>query len=283
MRYQSHPLKASARVIFSNRFGCLLAIALTLMLQPDMVQARAPHSDDVRERYYNEALDLEPDIDNGRRLYKYCVACHGPEGWGHENGAYPQIAGQLKNVIIKQLDDIRRGNRDNPIMRAFTSVRVLAGPQEIADVAGYIASLPMTSDNGKASYADLELGREIYHRDCADCHGARGEGDIEDTTPLIQGQHFRYLVRQFDWIRDGRRRNADKKMVRQIEGFSLTEEHSVLAYTAELSPPPEKLAPADWTNPDFAEHDRKWRPRAEYRKTRKEIIKHRDGDDGANR
>ena len=227
--------------------------------------------DEAHAHYYNAALDLEPNIDNGRRLYKYCVACHGPEGWGHENGSYPQIAGQLKNVVIKQLDDIRQGNRDNPIMRAFTSRRILSGPQEIADVAGYIASLPMTADNGKARHADLELGREIYLRDCADCHGEDGEGIEEDVSPLIQGQHFRYLVRQFDWIRDGRRRNADKKMVKQIKGFSLTEERAVLAYTSELSPPAEKLAEEGWRNPDFAGHDRSWNPSAKYRDKRREL------------
>ena len=28
---------------------------------------------------FNAALKLAPDIDNGRELYKMCVACHGPE------------------------------------------------------------------------------------------------------------------------------------------------------------------------------------------------------------
>lgn len=248
----------------------LLAIT-SLLMMPTAALAKKKQTEDERAKYYNTALDLEPNIENGRKLYKYCVACHGPEGWGHDNGAYPQIAGQLKNVIIKQLDDIRVGNRDNPIMRAFTSARVLAGPQEIADVAGYIANLPMTRDNGKANFADLELGKRIYEQECAECHGDDGQGDAEDVIPLIQGQHYRYLTRQFSWIRDGRRKNADKKMVKQIKGFSLKEESAVMAYTAELTPSPEKLAAEGWKNPDFANHDRRWRPKAQYRGKTKEL------------
>ena len=219
-----------------------------------------------RDRYFNEALDLTPNIENGRKLYKYCVACHGPEGWGTANGAYPQIAGQLKNVIIKQLDDIRIGNRDNPIMRAFTSPRILPGPQDIADVAGYISSMPMTPHNGQALVADMQNGQQIYQRDCADCHGEQGEGDSSDVIPAVQAQHFNYLVRQFTWIRDGRRKNADEKMVRQIRNFSARDQHDVLAYTAALRPPAEKLARDGWSNPDFQKFDRRWQPDAEYKR-----------------
>ena len=209
---------------------------------------------------FEKALKLTPNIDNGRELYKLCVACHGPEGWGDDNGSYPQIAGQLPGVIIKQLADIRAGNRDNPIMRAFASRRALGGAQEIADVAGYIASLPMTEYNGQGSRRYMELGKEIYLRDCADCHGEEGEGDVKKHVPVIHGQHFEYLERQYRWIRNGRRLNANKEMVEQIQGYTLKEEKAVLSYTASLQPPEEKLADPDWTNPDFPKYERSWRP-----------------------
>ena len=209
---------------------------------------------------FEQALELTPDLDNGRELYKMCVACHGPEGWGDDNGSYPQIAGQLPGVIIKQLADIRAGNRDNPIMRAFTSRRALGGAQEIADVAGYIAALPMTSYNGQGSRRYLELGQDIYQRDCVDCHGENGEGDIKKHIPIIHGQHYEYLERQYRWIRNGRRRNANEDMVEQIQNYSLKEEKAVLSYTASLLPPEEKLADPDWQNPDFPNYERSWRP-----------------------
>jgi len=211
---------------------------------------------------FTTALKLTPNIDNGRELYKRCVACHGPEGWGSSNGSYPQIAGQIPGVSIKQLSDIRAGNRDNPIMRAFTTVRSLGGAQEIADVVGYIATLPMTDNNGQGDNYYLELGKEIFERDCVDCHGESGEGDVKKHVPMIHGQHYEYLRRQYRWIRDGRRRNADKNMVKQIQGYSLREEKAVLTYTASLKPPKEKLAEPGWRNPDFPNYYRGWEPEA---------------------
>lgn len=200
---------------------------------------------------YELALSLTPNIERGRQLYLNCVSCHGPEGWGNANGTYPQIAGQLAGVIIKQLQDIRRGNRSNPIMQAFTSERVLGGAQDIADVAGYVASMPMTSNNGKGKVQLLEQGKVLYEENCAQCHGDEAEGDSKDLVPLLQAQHYRYQKRQFDHIRKGLRRNADEKMTKQIKGFDYEEEAAVLSYAASLLPPKEKLAASGWRNNDF--------------------------------
>ncbi|MGB5308007.1 MAG: hypothetical protein WBN45_03815, partial [Arenicellales bacterium] len=65
------------------------------------------------------ALGLTPDLENGVDVYEVCAACHLTEGWGTKEGTFPQLAGQLKGVLIKQLADIREGNRDNPTMYPF--------------------------------------------------------------------------------------------------------------------------------------------------------------------
>ncbi len=208
---------------------------------------------------FEEALKLEPNVDNGRELYKSsCITCHGPEGWGVPGSGYPQIAGQLKDVIIKQLADFRAGNRDNPIMNAFVSPRTLGGPQEIADVAAYVAQLPMSPRNEKGFYLRVDEGREIYQRMCADCHGERGEGDPKRHAPRLAGQHYSYLMRQFNWIRNGRRRNADKKMQEQIQDMSSREQTAVMSYLSYLKP--DNVAPEGWRNPDFDFFDYSWRP-----------------------
>lgn len=237
-----------------------VSLLCVLMFVCSTVAAKDDSNKEVDLSEFEIALKMTPDIDNGRELYRKCVTCHGPEGWGSRNGTYPQIAGQLPGVSIKQLADIRAGNRDNPIMRAFTTGRILEEPQDIADVAGYIFTLPMTADNGRGNSLYLEQGKEIYMRDCADCHGESGEGDIKKHVPMIQGQHYQYLARQYRWIRDGRRRNANKEMVEQIQDYSLREEKSVLAYTASLKPPKEKLARQGWQNPDFPRYQRGWEP-----------------------
>jgi cytochrome c553 len=200
-----------------------------------------------------QALTLSPDLENGLRIYRICAECHQPEGWGLPDGSYPQLAGQHRTVIIKQLADIRAGNRDNPVMYPFASHSRIGGAQAVADVAGYIDTLEISVDTGKGYGDSLELGEQLYQRDCVRCHGPEGEGDGERYIPRIQSQHYFYLVRQFEWIRDGKRRNADPEMTLQINGYGDREAHAVLDYVSRLEPPVEFQAPPDWRNPDFVE------------------------------
>ena len=92
-----------------------------------------------------EALDLEPDLENGLDVYEVCSGCHLPEGWGKKDGTFPQLAGQHREVLVKQLADIREGNRDNPTMYPFALPRAIGGAQALADVVAYMAKLPMLS------------------------------------------------------------------------------------------------------------------------------------------
>lgn len=228
-------------------FGCLLSLTCTVAFASEK-QALAE---------YEEALKLTPNLENGKKVYKICAVCHEPEGWGLINGHYPQLAGQLNTVIIKQLADIRARNRDNPTMLPFTSPSLLGGTQDLADVAAYIAELPMTTANGKGPGIDLEWGKQLYKDNCTECHGEYGEGHKEDHIPAVYAQHFQYLVRQFEWIKTGRRRNADSKMVKQIRGFSHRDILAVMDYVSRLQPPAEKIAEPGWRNPDFPNYVRK--------------------------
>ena len=206
---------------------------------------------------YDAAIKLAPDLENGKKLYMICAVCHGPEGWGHESGTYPEIAGQLSSVIIKQLADTRAGNRSNPMMVPFTRRRALDGAQDIADVAGYISNLPMSRRKSMGPGFDLAQGERLYKENCVDCHGENGEGDAKEHIPQITGQHYQYLVRQFDWIRSGMRRNADDEMVEQIKGFRGRDVTDVMDYVSRLVPPSEKLADEGWENPDYPNYVRR--------------------------
>jgi cytochrome c553 len=239
-----------------TRNACL-ALALTLTvasLAAGPSSAATPAEMAAAE--YDEALELTPDLENGRKVYLTCAVCHRPEGWGSADGTYPQIAGQIRSVIIKQLADIRARNRDNPLMYPFSVPRILGGPQNIADVAAYVAQLPMTPNNGLGPGVDLERGERLYKDNCVKCHGEVGQGVEKEHMPAIAGQHYRYLMRQFDMIRLGRRKNADAKMVKQINGFTPRDQSAVLDYTSRLKPAAEKLAQPGWQNPDFPNYVR---------------------------
>lgn len=200
----------------------------------------------------DEALHLKPDLENGLEVYEVCSACHMPEGWGTEDGTFPQLAGQHHRVLIKQLADIRARNRDNPTMYPFALPESIGDAQALADVVAYISTLKMNPANGVGPGDNLAHGEKLYKDNCVKCHGERAEGKEDKFYPKLQGQHYKYMLRQFEWIRDGKRRNANPDMVKQIKSFSDADMIAVIDYVSRIKPPKEKLAPsADWKNPDF--------------------------------
>jgi cytochrome c553 len=214
----------------------------------------APTQDELlakANREYEKALALTPNVANGLAIYRDCAACHEPEGWGLATGSVPQIAGQHRGVIIKQLADYRAGNRDSVLMVPYATVESVGGAQAIADVAAYISTLEMSVANGKGPGIGLPLGERLYRENCAECHGESGEGSNDGLAPRIQAQHYDYLMRQFQWIREGKRRNGNAEMTAQIQQFEDHEIRAILDYTSRLMPPEQFRAPADWKNPDF--------------------------------
>lgn len=226
-----------------------LAVVLTLLLS---CTAEFAWAWTVPAHEKEEALSLKPDLERGRRIYETCAICHSPMGWGTPDGRYPQIAGQHFNVIVKQLTDIRAGNRDAPTMYPFSLYSFTQGAQGIADVSGYISQLPMVPNNGIGPGVDLELGQEIYQFYCEECHSKRGEGDNKEFYPNVAGQHYEYLLREIFWIQSGRRRNSDSTMVKKVKELNGRDISAVADYISRLRPPAEKVAKTvDWWNPDF--------------------------------
>ncbi len=201
-------------------------------------------------------MTLEPDLENGLDVYVVCSACHLQEGWGSKDGTFPQLAGQHRSVLIKQLADIRNKNRDNPTMYPFSLPESIGDDQAVADVAAYIERLKMNPDNGKGAWGEgspeFENGKKLFVTNCIKCHGENGEGNSENLFPRIQGQHYSYMVRQIEWILDGKRRNVNPDMVKIIKGLSKEEIAQVVNYVSRIPVPKEDLAPsAEWKNPDF--------------------------------
>ncbi len=211
-----------------------------------VVSADAPLDDELAI-----AMAATPNVESGKQVFRLCVVCHQTNSWGTVDGSYPQLAGQHSSVIIKQIADIRAGNRDNPSMLVIAQEKVMGGPQAIADVTAYIQTLPMTSTPGIGPGHKLGKAERTYFRKCAECHGGDGGGDPVRYFPRVQGQHYAYLLRQLRWIRDGKRRNANSEMMRRVSKMKDAELSILADYISRIKPPAEDVAPEGWKNPDF--------------------------------
>lgn len=191
------------------------------------------------EGEFKEALAKKGDPKRGEEGYEVCGACHLPSGAGRPDGTFPQLAGQHSTVLIKQMADIRMGLRDNPIMYPFAAT--LTDPQELADVAAYIQTLCIPMEHGKYEGPDaaqrVAQGKELYEKQCLECHGKNGEGKADKFYPVIAGQHYKYLLRQMTEIRDGKRRNANPDMVKVITKYNDEQLVAISAYQASLTMP----------------------------------------------
>lgn len=208
----------------------------------------APHQGGIESKDYKwnaqegekiEALKLKGDKKRGQEAYEVCGACHLPSGAGRPDGTFPQLAGQHTTVLIKQMADIRAGLRDNPTMYPFAAT--LTDPQELADVSAYIEGLCIPTNHGKYEGADAALqiakGKELYEKECLECHGKNGEGVKDKFYPVIAGQHYKYLLRQMTEIRDGHRRNANPDMVKIIKKYNNDQLVAISAYQSSMTMP----------------------------------------------
>jgi len=180
------------------------------------------------------AIKLTPNTMNGKKIYELCSSCHEKSGWGKNDGSFPVIAGQHRSVIIKQLIDIRARNRENPTMFPFVGDDVIGGTQGLADVAGYVSELPKATEVGKGSGKQLSKGEALFKEKCIACHGTKGQGNEDNYFPRIQGQHYAYLLRQLQWIRDGRRKNANPGMLALIKDLDDSSLSDIADYVSRL-------------------------------------------------
>lgn len=180
-----------------------------------------------------ELLQIKGDVERGRIAYRICQGCHKADAHGLANGIYPQLAGQHITVLVKQMADVREGRRDNQKMFPFAGKHVVE-THEVADLAAFLNSLPLPSDNDKGPGTDLPHGKALYDKDCASCHGVQGEGSAEKFYPVTAGQHYRYLLRQTAAIRDGSRRNANPEMVKSVKDYSTRDMDAVADYMSRL-------------------------------------------------
>ncbi|MDR2154583.1 MAG: c-type cytochrome [Burkholderiaceae bacterium] len=206
-----------------------------LALLPLAAQAQTPANALTSEQA--QALLAKADPKRGAELFVACEGCHRKDATGRPSGAYPRLAGQHAPVLIKQMLDIRSGLRANPKMKEYVDDH-LSTPADAADAAAYLSALPIPLDKiGLGPGSSIEAGKKLFDRDCAQCHGASGEGNPTKFYPMVAAQHYRYLLRELHFIRDGDRGNSDPEMVKVVKPYLEDDLVAVADYMASLPPP----------------------------------------------
>jgi len=212
--------------------GALSGLAL-LATGPALAQTpvAAPQAAAVQD-----VLALAGDAARGKVAFDDCAGCHRKDASGRATGAIPRLSGQHASVIVKQVLDIRSGQRINPAMKPHVEEADL-GAQALADVASYLQSLPVAGRLGQGPGDGLERGQTLFARDCAACHGAQGEGRADGFFPMVAAQHYQYLMRELGLIRDGGRGNSNPGMVALVKGYSEADLQAVADHMSRLPAP----------------------------------------------
>jgi cytochrome c553 len=182
------------------------------------------------------ATELRADAVNGERLFETCRACHNPDGSGTQDGNIAAIGGQHYRVVLQQLVDFRHGKRWDVRMEHFADRHHLKSPQELADVAAHVASLPRPWPPSFGNGQFVGIGARVYISQCSSCHGATGQGNDVMKMPRIAGQHFAYSVRQLQDAADGRRPSMVATHRDMVRRMSFEEIQGVADYLARIKP-----------------------------------------------
>ncbi|MDD5295913.1 MAG: c-type cytochrome [Rhodocyclaceae bacterium] len=218
-----------------NKTLTTIILVAVASLAPLAASAQTPVWNDIKGEE-KIALETKGDVGRGAVGFEACQGCHRKDASGRVSGAYPRLSGQHATVVIKQIADIRAGRRINPKMEPYSDDHALT-PYQIADIAAYLQSLPISADNGKGPGTAGAAGKQLYDKDCATCHGDAGEGNAAKFYPMVAAQHYHYLLRELFYIRDARRANANPMMVKVIKSYGDADLEALADYMAQLPPP----------------------------------------------
>jgi len=163
---------------------------------------------------------IAADPDAGKQKAQTCAACHGADG-NSANPAWPKLAGQSSEYLIKELSDFKSGARKNPTMTPMASP---LSKEDMADIAAYFQSQKIKT--GAASPDLVAEGKKVYRSGnpntgvpaCMACHGPDGAGNPAAVYPALDGQHAEYTAMQLKAFRSGQRSNDPNKIMRIVAG-----------------------------------------------------------------
>lgn len=189
------------------------AVVAFLLVLPSLdprAYRRLVFGDERQERAAAPIDDLDGPPEIPAAVIASCARCHGRDGLGRGEGAFPKLAGQRRAYLANALEAFARDERQSGIMQPLAAG---LDARQITALADYYARLPAGSGSARASFDPaVARGREIAARgiperkvpSCADCHGPAA-APRNPAYPALAGQHADYLELQLELFKRGRR------------------------------------------------------------------------------
>lgn len=158
------------------------------------------------------------DAAQGKDKVAVCAACHGADGNSLAPN-FPKLAGQNENYLLKQLKDIKAGDRT---VLEMTGLLNNLSEADLADIAAYFSSQKVQI--GQAAEDQVAAGQQIFRAGIADkgvaactaCHGPQGKGNNSAGFPALSGQSAVYVESTLKKFAAGERANDPAGMMRDI-------------------------------------------------------------------
>lgn len=164
-----------------------------------------------------------------------CARCHGADGNGRSEGAFPKLAGQSEPYLLASLQAYATGERHSGIMQPIAAD---LDPVILHELARYYAELPKTGAGKPVERGDAAgfpaarvEDRESNLPRCKHCHGPK-EGPRNPLYPDLAGQYANYLALQLELFQKGKRggseyanvmhsvaRRLDSRQIREIAEY----------------------------------------------------------------
>ncbi|MCB0332969.1 MAG: c-type cytochrome, partial [Bdellovibrionales bacterium] len=180
------------------------------------------------------AADKHP----GEKLYrkKTCFACHG-KGGAHGVLSYPHLAGQQKEYLLSQYNDIKSGKRvasaddsGSPRTKGMKDVLHVVSDDEVSQIFDWLSQQTIALKGVESISEDRrKAGSELYTtKGCIACHGVRGYAPIAPSYAVIGGQKSEYIYLQLKDIKDGVRTNGQSAVMAPLVSPLTDEEMKLL-------------------------------------------------------
>lgn len=171
--------------------------------------------------------------DNASDKMSICATCHGKAGIS-TNPMCPNLAGQHRSYLLKQLHDFKQAKTRNSSV--MSGIAATLSEEDMEKLTTFFSQQKLAEGTTPERY--LKRGEQVYRGGdldkhiaaCIACHGPKGTGNGQAGFPVLSGQRAEYIVQQLKAFKEGRRKNDLNGMMQDISTRMSEDDMQAVAY-----------------------------------------------------